>query len=372
MTSRYTLTSPAAALLALVLWVACCTPGSPADAGLDGASDASDGDADTDRDGDGDGDDPPAERWTARPANNRDYLPIALEIIAGAEERVHLIEYVIYPDGSVRVLLDALIAAAERGVEVKLLADETGGSTAEALELLRAGGVEARFDDPSVLTHNKLIIADDQVLVGSTNLTSNALDQNNESNILIDDANVAAYYEAYFQALWDDPAAEPAVTWGRETRLVPLSNRDIFQAYLTCLQESEREIELVLYAMRYDDAYPTSPYNRLVDALIEAHRRGTRVRVVLDASDWIVDNEINDRATELLLEAGVPLRNPPPSRITHAKLLICDDTVVVSDANWALSALERYHGTSVRVTDADLAGEYRAYAQMIWDQSREP
>jgi phosphatidylserine/phosphatidylglycerophosphate/cardiolipin synthase-like enzyme len=360
-------------LLTLLLCAPSCTPGQAHDAGPDSAADAGpDGTADADGDGDDGGDAAPVEFWTARPANNRDYLPAALELINTAERRVHVIEYVIYPGGPVQEILDALIAAAERGVEVEVLADETGDSTEGALELLRAGGVEARLDDPSVLTHNKLIIADDVVLVGSTNLTDSALNRNNESNMLISDANVAAYYESYFQALWRDPVAEPAISWGRDTRLVPLSDRDIFDAYLGCLQGAEREVELALYAMRYDDASPRSSFNQLVDALVEAHRRGLQVQVVLDASDWIVSNEINDRATALLLEAGVPLRNPPASRITHAKLLICDDTVVVSDANWATSALERYHGTSVRVIDVELADQYRAYFSTIWDQSLAP
>ena len=301
-------------------------------------------------------------------ANNRDYLPLALEVIAGAEQRLHVIEFVVYPDGTVQEILDALSAAAERGVEVRMLADEASDSTRRALEILHLSGIEARFDSPRRVTHNKLIIADDRVLLGSTNLTSNALDRNNEANIYVIDATVAAYFEEYFHALWADSATEPSVVWSRDSLLVPLSDRDIASAYLSCLEQASERILVLQYVVRYDESYPGSSYNRLVEALIEAHRDGIEVQVVLDASDWITEHQINDRAQDLLLAEGIPLRNPPASIVTHAKLLICDDTVIVSDANWAYKALEHYHGTSVQVTDLEVADQYRRYFQRIWDQ----
>ncbi len=312
------------------------------------------------------------EDWSARAANNRDYLPIALEMIEGAETRVHVIEYVIYPGGQVQLILDALMAAAARGVEVMVLADEEADQTHDALQMLREAGVETQVDSATTVTHNKIIIADDQVLVGSTNLSGNALSRNNEANLYINGAEVAAFYEEYFQALWRESSTEPNVHWERDTRLLPLADRDIFEALHSCLIGAESEIMVLLYAMRYDESYPGSSYNQLVEALIDAHAHGRRVRVVLDGSDWIRENQINDRAQGLLIDAGIPLRNPPASRITHAKLLICDDTVVVSDANWAFSALERYHGTSVRVTDTEIADQFRDYFTMVWDQSLEP
>lgn len=360
-----------------ILIVACPGQGSDPDSSLpprDAAPDsARDGAADSALDGDVDGDaDFEEEIWTAQAANNRDYLPIALEMIENAETRVHVIEYVIYPGGQVQQILDALMEAAGRGVEVMVLADEEAEQTQEALQMLRDAGVETQFDSPSRLTHNKLIIADDEVLVGSTNLSNNALARNNEANLHVNGADVAAYYEEYFQALWSDSSTEPGILWGRDTRLVPLSNRDIFSALHRCIQRADTEIMVLLYAMKYDESYPGSSYNQLVEALVAAHQEGRDVRVVLDGSDWIRENEINDRAQELLTSAGIVVRNPPASRITHAKLLICDDTVVVSDANWAYSALEQYHGTSVQVTDADIARQYEDYFRMVWDQSFEP
>ncbi len=137
-----------------------------------------------------------------RAANNRDYPLMASAIIDGASKRLHVIEYVIYPDGAISSLLNGMLAAAARGVEVKVLADEAAPQTAQALASLAAGGIDVRQDSPNTTTHNKLIIADDQILVGSHNFSHNAMEYNNEASVLLSDPRVAEYYEEYFQQLW--------------------------------------------------------------------------------------------------------------------------------------------------------------------------
>jgi len=67
------------------------------------------------------------------PANDADYHGLALGALEQATERIHIIEYVIYNEGPVATLLDAAVAAHERGVEVKLLADEAGYETDVAM-----------------------------------------------------------------------------------------------------------------------------------------------------------------------------------------------------------------------------------------------
>ena len=308
--------------------------------------------------------------WRASAANNRDFLATALALIGQARRRVHVIEYVIYRQGAVQEVLDALAAAAGRGVEVMVLADETSDSTEAALEWLRQRGVEAKLDSPRTVTHNKLIIADDKVLVGSTNFTDNAIERNNEASVLVEGADAAAFYERYYRTLWLDSDSDPDVSWIGRGGLVPLANRDTAGAYLACIEGAGSEIDVVLYAMRYDEAYPGSSYNRLVEALVEAHGSGRRVRVVLDASGWITERHINDRAREVLVAAGIEVRHPPASTVTHAKVVTCDETVIVSDANWAHGALDRYNGTGVQVTGGDIAGQYESYFRRIWETAR--
>lgn len=302
-------------------------------------------------------------------ANNRDFLPRALELVGGASERVHLVEYVVYDSGPVHELLLALADAAARGVDVAVLADEEAAETQEALSWLEEQGVRTRLDSPAVTTHNKLIVADDAVLLGSHNLSTNALYVNNEASISVAVPAIADWYDAYFAALWEDSETDPSIEKPATDPIVPIKNREIVAALESCLVSADSRIRLVLYAASWRDDYPDSDSNRLVQRLVEARQRGIDLRVVLDQSDWIVQQEINDRAIEVLLAADVAVRFPPPSVVTHAKMLSCDDTVIVSDENWAYSGFSLYNGTSLQVTGAAVREQYDAWFESIWESS---
>lgn len=301
-----------------------------------------------------------------RSANNRDFIDRALEMVEAATERVHLVEFVIYDSGPVHDLLQALVDARARGVDVAVLADEEAGNTVHALDWLEAHDIRTKIDSPDTTTHNKLIIADDTVLVGSHNLSTNALQYNNEASIQVAIPAVTAWYEAFFAAMWEDSDTDPQLDMPGTDPIIPIKNREIAPKLEACITGAQERIRLVLYAMSYRDDYPDSDANRLVEELVAAHQRGVDVLIVLDQSDWMVDNEINDRAIEVLLQGGVELRHPPADVVTHAKMLSCDDTVIVSDANWAYSAFSLYNGTSIEVTGEAIRLEYDAWFDSIW------
>lgn len=298
-------------------------------------------------------------------ANDQDYAPLALRLVQEAEGRLHLVEYVIYDDGAVSPLLDAIEAAAQRGVDVAVLADETGPETQGVLTRLQAAGARTQLDSPSRTTHNKLIIADDQALVGSHNFTDPALSANHEASLLVRDEAVVEALEGAFTELWQDPAADVAIAWEGDEAITPLSDAEVWPQLMGCLREADQRVRIVLYAMVYDPDYYNGEPARLVREVVDAHERGVDVSVILDDSEWIHDNDINDQAAALLQDAGVPVWTTSRSTVTHAKVLLCDDTVVVSDANWSYSGLTLYHGTSVMVRDPDLASDYVGWFDSI-------
>jgi hypothetical protein len=68
-------------------------------------------------------------------------------------------------------------------------------------------------------------------------------------------------------------------------------------------------------------------------------------------------------------DAGISLWRTPASVTSHAKVLRCDDTVIISDANWSYSGLELMHGTSLQATTNDLSAAYRSWMQTIRDDA---
>lgn len=286
-----------------------------------------------------------------RAAHDRDFLPAALDALNGARERVKVAQYLLYDGPGVDDLLDAIGDASARGVPVQVLVDETGDETEGHLASLGVRGVQTQVDSRHTTLHNKLIIADDAVLVGSHNFTSSAVQSNHEGSVFVRDAEVADWYAAWFDAVWVDSDAMVDLPPLERTDLLPVADRQILPALTGCMDGATERIELLLYALMWDDNYPESEVDRLLDSLEAAHGRGVSVDVVLDQSSWITENQINEAAIARLGAAGIPVKRTPGNVTTHAKVLRCDEVVIVSDANWSYSGMALTHGTHLVATD---------------------
>ena len=231
--------------------------------------------------------------------------------------------------------------------------------------------IQAKLDSGSTTTHNKLIIADDVSLVGSHNLSSSALAENHEASIYVAEAEVTGFYEDYFQALWVNSDADPSLEKPDNSTVVPIKNKEIAAYLESCLDGAQERVRLIMYAMvTYEDS--SSDVYVLTRALLAAHERGLDVKVVLDQSDWITDNDINDQAIATFESRNVPLRLAERDTTTHAKVLLCDDTVIVGDANWSYSSMELYNGTSVLVSRTAVVDQYWEWFDEIWAEGEEP
>lgn len=132
-----------------------------------------------------------------------DYHTTALRLIAAARVRVSVVLYVARPDedGPVAHLVEALSAAARRGIDVRVVLDRgrdwrTGGVDLKNHDFtvqLQQSGVRVVLDEEKRTTHAKVLVIDDRhVVVGSHNWTRSALTSNREWSLLIDDPEVAA------------------------------------------------------------------------------------------------------------------------------------------------------------------------------------
>ncbi|MCB9671955.1 MAG: phosphatidylserine/phosphatidylglycerophosphate/cardiolipin synthase family protein [Alphaproteobacteria bacterium] len=294
---------------------------------------------------------PTPEVPATRAVHDGAFVDALVADIDAAEARVYVSAYVIYRGTLVDGVLDALGDAAERGVDVRVLADEEGDDTAGALAALAARGVQVANDGAGRVLHSKLVVVDDVAFVGSHNLTSSALGANHEGGVRLADPDLADWYAAWHTAVAADAASDPDLPSPGDPMHEPLADTAVLPAIEACVDGATEAVDLVLYAMAWDDAYPGSEVDRAMASLERAHARGVEVRVVLDRSDWIVHNAINDAAVARLRAVGVPVWRADPGITTHAKVLRCDDRVLVSDANWSYSGLALMHGTSVLTAD---------------------
>jgi phosphatidylserine/phosphatidylglycerophosphate/cardiolipin synthase-like enzyme len=127
-----------------------------------------------------------------------------LDLIGGAERTIEVYAEVVRDEE----ILDALTAAEERGVQVRLVVseeeseDDDRGRTER--EQLADAGVEVRFL-PRLYVHAKIVLVDrERAYLGSQNFTATSLDQNREIGVIVDDpagvATISQVFEADFAA----------------------------------------------------------------------------------------------------------------------------------------------------------------------------
>ncbi len=103
---------------------------------------------------------------------------------------------------------NALIAAANRGVDVEMVLPKPSASSSgsDVAALLR-GGVHVRYIT-NVYMHAKMMVADGHLgFVGSENFSANSLDDNRELGILIADQSAIATLTHTFQQDWSSAQA---------------------------------------------------------------------------------------------------------------------------------------------------------------------
>jgi len=149
--------------------------------------------------------------------NDRKYLSEVLRCIDEAQSRVSVIMFSAirydpkrYRNSPSNRILEALAAAAKRGVSVEVVFEGGGGLGSEsqspdnyaAADWLSQEGVAVYFDSPRKTTHAKLVVVDDCItIVGSANWSYSALSRNNEAGVLIRSKEIAQEYQEYFTAI---------------------------------------------------------------------------------------------------------------------------------------------------------------------------
>jgi phosphatidylserine/phosphatidylglycerophosphate/cardiolipin synthase-like enzyme len=128
-------------------------------------------------------------------------------LIAAATETLDIAMFY-FTDASIA---DALLAAAARGVNVRMILDAGGADNRYSKHpQLCASGLPVKIETWGGKAHGKWAVADAQiperarVIVGSFNWTAAANDHNDENTLLISSPSVAAQFADEFERQWSD------------------------------------------------------------------------------------------------------------------------------------------------------------------------
>lgn len=121
--------------------------------------------------------------------------------IQDAKKSIHFLAFTFtQPD-----LGQAMLAAAKNGASLSGVFEATGADSVYGqMTPLFCAKIPVRTDGNPSFMHHKVIIIDNRIVItGSLNFTDNAIQNNNENVLIIDNPTIAKLYTAEFQRVWD-------------------------------------------------------------------------------------------------------------------------------------------------------------------------
>lgn len=143
-----------------------------------------------------------------------------------------------------------------------------------------------------------------------------------------------------------------------------INNRDYFGSAMTGIEDSRETIDVLMYLVKYAAESEDSVYI-LLNKLVDASRRGVRVRVLLESS-----LEENVLTADYLISQGIAVKFDPPDVTTHAKFILIDSQfLLLGSSNWTNHALKLNNEANLLVSQPELAQKYCCYFDQLWIHS---
>lgn len=254
-------------------------------------------------------------------------------------------------------LRDALIAAHNRGVAVRLVVDSDYLDEDEIQEI-KAAGIPVLGDRREGLMHNKFTVIDRlDVWTGSLNYTISDAYRNNNNMLRIHSARLAESYTTEFEEMFVDDHFSPGSPANTPHCEVVVEDTRVEVYFSPDDGVAERLVELVQGAQDsvYFLAYSFT-LDELAEALVERSQAGVRVAGVMEARQ-VASNTGSDY--ERFLAAGLDVRLDGNPNNMHHKVLIIDEQVVVTGSyNLSLNAETRNDENSLVIFDPEVADLY--------------
>ena len=124
-----------------------------------------------------------------------------LEFLKSAKTSIQIAVY----DIDLPSIIDVLSQKAQENVSVKIVTDPTkAAANGKNLRTLQKAGIKIRTGVQEGHMHNKFVIIDGiKVETGSFNFTKHSYHKNQENQLYIMDAGIAAKYVADYSTLWE-------------------------------------------------------------------------------------------------------------------------------------------------------------------------
>ena len=291
------------------------------------------------------------------------------ETLASAIDQAHLSVDIAAYSLNLWSIRDALIHAFKRGVVVRMVMESDNMDNDEVQQILDAG-ISVIGDQRESLMHNKFVVIDhSEVWTGSMNFTLNGAYEDNNNLNRIRSTQIADDYTTEFNEMFEDnlfgtdnlaATPNPSLTIDGTPMEIYFSPEDGVEAHImTLLQSAQESIYFMAYSFTADD---------LGEAIRQCAADGLIVAGVMD------DAQINsNQGTEFdpFKQAGLDVRRDGNAGQMHHKVIIIDRSIVITGSyNFTASAENENDENVVIIFDPDVAAQYLAEFQGIFDRGK--
>ncbi len=304
------------------------------------------------------------------------YLSAAQKLIRSAESTLHLSQLYMNNDPTGRKLVGELTDAAKRGVDIKVILNETKDRNQWAVRWLHQAGAKVKQGNRgrSGKIHAKLIIADrSRLMIGSTNWSGMSIRNTHETNLRIDHPTIADYYVRWIENLYENPRLDPKLESVKVPELKTVTGRQHKEVIPELISNAKERIWLGIYAFKtyFGSRNKGSTTDKLARKMVAAKKRGVDVRVILELSDYSdFMNEINAKTARYLLDNGVIVKGSPRHKTAHWKLLLVDDNVLVGSMNWGYSGFNLHAEASILCSNTSTVETLERYYLNLWQTGK--
>lgn len=279
------------------------------------------------------------------------------------------IDIAIYGYEDIPLFTQSLRKAKARGVKIRFIYDGGANTFYQGNHIISVLSDEVSSDEKSPqsskLMHNKFIIIDDQkVITGSMNYSRTGMSGYDANDVvIINSKDVANLYTSEFEQMLSGKYHNAKEKHSGSNRF--LIGNSILEVYFSPQDKAaSRVVELINGAKKYVYV-PTFliTHKYIAQALINAHRHGVDVKVIIDA------NSVNTRNSKhkLLRSNGIPLKAENYAGKLHSKSIVIDDKyLIIGSMNFSNSGENKNDENMLVLTNPDFARNYRNFFLYLW------
>ncbi|HEX3374101.1 MAG TPA: phospholipase D-like domain-containing protein [Edaphobacter sp.] len=282
-----------------------------------------------------------------------------LEAIAQAKKSIRVKMFIFSDPG----LLDAVIAAKRRGVDVRIMLNperrDGEKENADTRKKLTEGGVHVSDSNPAFdVTHEKSMVIDDAIaFVQSLNWETKNVTETRDYAIVTTHQHEVDEVARCFDADWDRKKFDS----GDNSHLIWCVGNG--RQRLGKLIDSSKH-SLWLQNERYQD--PT-----IIEHLIRAQARGVKIHIMARPPHKLKKDKLVEGVSGLrsLQDLGVKIHKLKHIKL-HAKLILADDShAIIGSINLAPGSFDSRRELAIQVDDPHIVHRLRKTLEADWENS---